>query len=180
MIRRSARTPRKIPKLILMKHILIILFSCILWACAGNETALDDGSEQTSSRKADCILRSSIRGYTVLDESNLIVDASGRKDYHVTLRRRAHGLRSSWGIAFDSPTGRVCAGFSEVIFDGQFSNDSISIASIRKLNQGEREDLLIRYGKKKPEIETLPAPREVGGAEVEELDPAATDDPSGD
>ena len=51
--------------------------------------------------------------------------------------------------------------------------ESISIRSIRELSADEHEDLLIRYGKKEPEIEHTPAPREVKGAEVEELDPAA-------
>jgi hypothetical protein len=97
----------------------------------------------------------------------------------MTLSRRAFGLQSSWGIVFDSPTSRVCAGFSEVIFDGQFDGESIRIASIRELSPEEHEDLLIRYGKKQPEIEQTPAPKEVKGAEVEELDPAAKDDSSG-
>ncbi len=88
------------------------------------------------------------------------------------------GLNSSWGIVFDSPTSRVCAGFSEVVFDGHFNGDSIRIRSIRELSEEEHEDLLIRWGKKEPEIEQGPAPRDVEGAEVEELDPAA-DDSSG-
>lgn len=116
----------------------------------------------------------------MLDESNLILDSSGRRKYHVVLRRRAHGLRSSWGITFDSASSRICARFSEVIFDGHLENESIRIASIRQLTPEEHEDLLIQFGKKKPEIERTPVPLEVKGAEVEELDPAAEDDTSGD
>jgi hypothetical protein len=116
----------------------------------------------------------------VLDESNLIVEASGRRNYHVVLRRRAHGVRSSWKISFDSPTGRVCASFSEVVFYGQSDNGPIRITSIRELSPEDHEDLLIQYGKKEPEIEQTPVRREVKGAEVEELDPAANDDSSGD
>jgi len=98
----------------------------------------------------------------------------------MTLMRRAHGLKSSWGIAFDSPTSRVCAAFSEIIFEGHFDGETIRIASIRQISEEEEEDLLIRYGKKRPEIEQTPAPREVEGAEVEELDSAASDESSGD
>jgi len=58
-------------------------------------------------------------------------------------------------------------------------NESIRILSIRELSQEDHESLLIQFGKKKPEIETTPGPREVEGAEVEELDPAATDQASG-
>ena len=40
-------------------------------------------------------------------------------------------------------------------------------------DQEDKEHLLIQYGKKEPEIEQTPAPQEVKGAEVEELDEAA-------
>jgi len=56
------------------------------------------------------------------------------------------------------------------------ANESIHIASIRELTPEDHEDLLIQFGKKEPEFEQTPAPREVKGAEVEELDPAANDE----
>jgi len=159
------------------KQIFIVICLSALGACAGTQ---QDG-ERLDSARADCISQSSIRGYSVLDEANLIVSASGRRQYHVALQRRAHGLRSSWGIAFESPTSRICSGFSEVVFGGRMAGgDSIRIASIRELSPEEEEDLLIRYGKKEPEIERQPVPHEVPGAEVEELDPVADDESSGD
>ena len=115
----------------------------------------------------------------MLDESNLIVGVSGRSQYHIRLQRRAVGMRSTWSIGFESPTGRICAGFSEVVFKGHMGTESIRIASIRELGDDELEDLLIQFGKKDPEIEHIPAPKEVQGAEIEELDKAATDDSSG-
>lgn len=95
----------------------------------------------------------------------------------MVLRRQAHGLRNSLGIAFDSPTSRVCPGFGKVIYEGMAGGrpEAIQISSIRRLNPEEEEDLLIRFGKKEPEIRHTPAPREVEGAEVEELDPAANE-----
>jgi len=104
------------------------------------------------------------------------VSASGQRQYHIALQRRAHGLRSTWSIAFKSPTGRICSAFSEVVFKGHFDGESIRIATIRELDPDEEEDLLIRYGKKEPEIEHTPAPQEVKGADVEELDPVAGDE----
>ena len=163
----------------LIKHIIIIIFSSTLLACAGTETAPDGEDSTASSARTDCIFRSSIRGYSVLDESNLVIEGSGRRNYHLVLRRQAHGIRSTWAIGFDSPTSRVCAGFSEVVFKGHMDNESIRISSIRELSPEDHESLLIQFGKKKPEIETTPAPREVEGAEVEELDTAATDPSSG-
>lgn len=156
---------------IVTKQIFIVLSLSALVACAGTDTE----SDGAVSSRSDCIYQSSIRGYTVLDESNMVVSASGHRQYHVVLHRRAHGLRSSWSIAFKSPTGRICSDFSEVIFKGHFDGESIRIASVRELSPEEEEDLLIRYGKKEPEIEQTPAPHEVNGAEVEELDPAADD-----
>jgi hypothetical protein len=61
------------------------------------------------------------------------------------------------------------------VFRGHFDGESIRITSIRELTPEEEEDLLIRFGKKEPEIKQTPAPHEVEGAEVEELDPAASE-----
>lgn len=155
-----------------IKQIITAICLSGLVACAGTNSD-DRGSV---SRGSDCIYEPSIRGYSVLDESNLIVSTSGRRKYHVTLHRRAFGLQSSWGIAFRSQTSNICSTFSDVVFDGNFNNESIRIASIRRLSPEEEEGLLIRYGKKKPEIEHTPVPKDLKGAEVEELDPGADDE----
>jgi Family of unknown function (DUF6491) len=164
---------------VFLKQLVIVSFSCYLVACASTNPGTDGAQDASSSGRTDCIFRSSIRGYSVLDESNLIIEGSGRRNYHVVLRQRAFGISSSWGIGFNSPTDRICAGFSEVVFDGHMDSQSIAIASIRELSPEDHEDLLIRFGKKKPEIEQTPAPADVKGAEVEELDTADTDDKSG-
>ena len=156
-----------------MKQLVIVCFLSVLVACAGTGEPTEEGS----SRRGDCILQSSIRGYRVLDEQNLIVDASARKKYHVTLQQRAYGLRSSWSIAFtDSSAGRVCASFSQVIFsDRGMPGIRHRIASIRQLTPEEEEDLLIRFGLKEPEVKKMPEPQEVEGADIEELDPDANE-----
>ena len=164
----------------LIKQLVVVVTSSLILACASSDTPSSEDYDEVSGGRTDCIFRSSIRGYSVLDESNLIIEGAGRRKYHVALRRRAFGLKSSWSIGFDSQGSQVCAGFSEVVFKGHMDKESIRIASIRELSPEEHEDLLIQYGKKKPEIEQTPAPKDVKGAEVEELDPAATDDSSGD
>ena len=155
----------------LLKQLVITGLLSSVIACAGSEERIDG----ETAKRGDCIHEPSIRGYRVLDEQNLIVDAIGRRKYHVVLWRRAYGLRSSWGIVFDSQTSRICAGFSEVIFRGDFDEESIRITSIRELTSEDEEHLLIQYGKKEPEIKQTPAPQEVEGADVEELDPAASE-----
>ena len=158
----------------LVKQLSIIAISCCLVACASTaeqgETVVDEGP----SRVNDCIHKPSIRGYSVLDEQNLIVEATGRRKYHVVLQRRAYGIKSSFGIQFDSATSRVCSRFDSIMYDNSMggSNGRNRIASTQELTKEEEEHLLIRYGKKEPEIEHTPAPQEVKGAEVEELDKA--------
>ncbi len=109
-----------------------------------------------------------------MDERNLIIEAA-RRSYHLELERRAWGLNSSWGIAFDSTTSRVCAGFDELVFDDRMHRESIRIASIRELTPEDEEHLLIRFGKKEPEIKQTPPPQDVKGADVKELDPDDSD-----
>ena len=134
----------------------------------------DDRAIADKPRRGDCIHEPSIRGYKVLDEQNLIVEAGRKRSYHVTLFRRAVGLDSAWGIVFDTPNSRVCESFSEIHFRGPFEErETVRIRSIRALTPEEEEHLLIRYGLKEPEIEQTPTPQEVEGADVEELD---TDD----
>ena len=59
---------------------------------------------------------------------------------------------------------------AEVIVDDGFGPERINIRSIRQLSPEDLDDLLIRFGKKEPEIEQTPATEDVEGAEVEELD----------
>ena len=149
-----------------LKHLLILFFSSVLLACAG--TPGEESGQR--SHRGDCIHEPSIRGYTVLDERNLIIDA-GRRSYHLVLQHRAWGLKSSLGVGFRTRTGRVCAGFDELVFEGHLDGESIRIESIQALTPEEEEHLLIRFGKKEPEIDYTPPPQDVKGADVEELDP---------
>ncbi len=150
---------------------------CTIIACAGTSEPTDSAATERTDSRRDCIPEPSIRGYTVLDEQNLIVDSSGRRQYHVVLSRRAYELRNSLGIVFSSPTSRICSDFSEIVLSDGFGDrtEAIRIRTVRLLNPEEDEDLLVRFGKKEPEIRTSPAPIEVEGAEVEELDPAASE-----
>ena len=152
-----------------LNQLIIISFSCFALGCASAPQG-DDGAQR---RADDCIHQPSIRGYKVLDEQNLIVEGAGGRAYHVVLNRRAFGLRTTWQIAFDAPTSRVCERFSSVVYRGDMGRETIRIDSIRLLAAEEEEDLLIAFGKKEPEIEITPEPREVEGADVEELDPDA-------
>lgn len=155
---------------ILLKQIVIVAFSSILVACAGSGEAVDDQEISSRSHRSDCISSGTIRDYRVLDDANLIVSGSGNRKYHIALRRRAIGLRSSWKIGFRSVTGRICANSGELVVDDGMGPESIRIAAIRELTPEEHKELLVRFGKIKPELEQTPAPVRVESAEVEELD----------
>jgi len=154
----------------LKNHIVLIFTSGVLLACATPNQAQEEGQFERQSRISNCISEGTIRDYRVLDEANLIVTATGRRKYHVVLSRRAIGLKSSWGIGFSSSTGRICSRFSDIVLDQELGPEKIRIRSIVLLNPDEEELLLVRFGLKEAEFEQTPAPAEVQGAEVEELD----------
>jgi len=156
------------------KQLLIMLISCVMVACAGTSEQADSETEDIADRGRDCIHEPSIRGYTVLDEQNLIVRAGGRRHYHVVLSRRAQRIQFSHGIWFKTTTSRVCAGFDTLHYEDSFTG-GIRIETIRELSELEEEHLLIQFGKKEPEIEQMPAPQDVEGADIEELDETASE-----
>ena len=154
----------------MLKQIVIAIISSILLACVSPGEAVDGEESAVQTRRTDCISSGTIRDYRVLDDANLIVSGSGNRKYHVTLSRRAPGLRSAWKIGFRSTTGQICASFGELVVDDGMGPERIRIASIRQLTPDEHETLLVRFGKIEPKIEQAPAPVTVESAEVEELD----------
>ena len=65
---------------------------------------------------------------------------------------------------------RICANNSELVYNDGIRVEQISIASVRLLDEGTLDELLIRFGKKEPEFEQAPAAEDIEGAEVEGLD----------
>lgn len=153
-----------------LKQYFIAFISCSFVSCAAPGEGPDEGDLTAEPRGRDCISQSSIRDYQVLDESNLIVSSGAKRKFHVVLSRRAFGLRSTWNIGFRAPTGMICAMSGDVVVNDGIRPESYRIRSVRELSPEDLEALLIRFGKKKPEIEQTPATQEVDGAEVEELD----------
>jgi hypothetical protein len=161
----------KMSKDYFIKQLVALLISSSLVACAAPGDGYESAGDPVTTSGRDCISQSTIRDYQVLDDRNLVVEAAGKRKYHVQLSRRAFGLKSNWKIGFKSPAGRVCSGSSDVIVEGGFERgEAIRISSIRELDPNALNDLLIQFGKKEPEIEQAPAEEEVKGAEVEELD----------
>lgn len=155
---------------IVLKQIVIVTFSSLILACAASNQVADEDDYAANTRGSDCISQGTVRDYRVLDDSNLIVTAGVRRKYHIVLYRRAYGLRSTWQIGFNSPTGQICSGFSDLLVSDGLSPQRIRIQTVTRLTPEDEEDLLIRFGKIEPAVEQTPAAEDVEGAAVEELD----------
>jgi hypothetical protein len=154
----------------LNKQSFIVIISCCLSACATTDEALDDPYSESVSRRSNCISESSIRDYRLLDDSNLILSASGKRKYHMTLIRPAYGIRSAWAIGFTGTPSQICPGFGEIQYDQGQGIERIRIRSIVPLGPVDEDMLLVQFGLKEPEFEHPRTPVKVEGAGVEELD----------
>ena len=152
------------------KQLIIVSYLCFLSACASSDSAPGDPYAEPPTRGSDCISQMTVRDYSVLDDTNLIVTGAASRKYHVTLYRSAFDLRSTWRIGFRSPTGQICPGFSDLVVSDGIGTERIKIRSIRQLTPEEHDELLVSFGKKQPEQPQASEPKEVKGAEVEELD----------
>ena len=152
-----------------IKQNVTVFISCIvLSACASTKEQNDLGRDIDYSG-SDCISIRTIRDYTPLDNRTLLIEGAGRRSYFVTLNISSFELRSSHRMAFSSRDEWLCPyGGDEIIF-GSFSKQGAGIRSITRVTEEQVEELLIRYGKIDPSEEQDPEPREIEGAEVEEL-----------
>jgi hypothetical protein len=154
----------------LLNKLVTLFILCCFSACATAPESPDEAGYPQESRRNDCISDLSIRDYQVLDDANLIVSGSGKRTYHVVLARRAFGLGSAMSIGFQSRTGQICSGFSSVVFEEFGRLERVPIRSLSRVTPEEHNELLIRFGKKEPEVKQASDEKDVEAAEVEELD----------
>jgi len=155
-------------KIVVKQYLMLFISFITLSSCASVEEQNELGRDIDYSG-SDCISIRTIRDYTPLDERTLIIEGAGRRNYLVTLQISTFELRSSHRIAFTSRDDWLCPyGGDEIIF-GSFARHGAGIRSISKVTQEQLEELLIRYGKGDPGEEQGPEPKEIEGAEVEEL-----------
>jgi len=153
----------------LKKQILTILTSSLLLSACASVDKQNDLGRDIDYNGSDCISIRTIRDYTPLDDRSLLIEGSGKRSYFVTLQISSFELRSSQQMAFSSRDDWLCPyGGDEIIFGG-ISHVGAGIRSISRLTEEQAEELLIRYGKIDPGEEQDPEPREIEGAEVEEL-----------
>ena len=148
--------------------VALILSFFLLWIPAHGEDL--EPEFDIDLRGSDCISIRTIRDYTALDDKNLLIWASGRRPYFVSLFSRAFGLRSSFQLGTQSRDDRLCPYGGDALVFGAAGRDIVRIASIRRISKDEADWLLVRFGKKDPAEDQAPEPKPVEGAEVEELD----------
>ncbi len=153
----------------LLKQRFIVLSSCgFLVSCASVEE--NSGLERDIDfQGSDCISIPTIRDYTPLDRSTLLMKGSGRRNYLVTLMTPAFDMRSSYQIGFVSRDDSLCPYGGDRLVFGGLSSYEVMIRGISRITTEQADELLIRYGKKEPEEQEDQAPPDVKGAEVEEL-----------
>ncbi len=158
-------------KMLLKQYLIVFSSSISLASCATTDGGSDLGEDLTGTG-SDCISIRTIRDYTALDRRSLLVEASGRRLYYVTLAMPSNELRSSFSIGVESRDQWLCPyGGDRLIFDGLGSTIDMgsSIRGIQRVTPEQAEELLYRYGKKTPPEQQDPAPGKIEGAEVEEL-----------
>jgi len=153
-----------------LKKQLVVMFisSSLLASCATTDTDSELGPDVDYSG-SDCISIRTIRDYTPLDRSSLLIVGGGKRNYLVTLISPSFELRSSFRLSFSSRDSWLCPyGGDRIVFGGLAHFES-GIRSISRLTPEQTEDLLIRYGKIEAPEQKDAAPPDLKGADVEEL-----------
>ena len=150
-----------------IKQALILSFLGIAASCAPGEERETVARGDVDYSGSDCILIRTIRDYRSLDDRNLLIYGPADRAYYVTLFRPSFELSSSFQMGFESRDGQLCPFGGDSIVVGR---EAIPIQSISRVSEEQEQQLLVRYGKKDPAPgQQAPAPKEVKGAEVEEL-----------
>ncbi len=155
-------------KMLLKQLVTLCCSGIILASCATTEGESELRAD-LDYRGSDCISIRTIRDYTPLDNRSLLIEASGKRNYYVTLVMSSFELRGSHQLGFQSRDDWLCPfGGDQIVFGG-FNDMPTSIRSISRLTPEQTEDLLVRHGKREPAEQQDPAPPELESAEVEEL-----------
>ena len=154
----------------LLKQLVIIITSSVLSvSCASVEE--DSGlGRDIDTRGSDCISIRTIRDYTPLDNSSLLIEGSGNRLYYVTLGMSSFELRGSHRIGVESRDEWLCPyGGDGLVFDGFSTMGPTSIRGISKVTAEQADELLYRHGRKERPQEQDSAPPELDGAEIEDI-----------
>lgn len=134
-----------------------LIAALALTGCAstgGSEAAM--GRQATFGSDNDCFLARVVTDWRPLDNRNLLVFTGRRTAYHVQLSMPTTSLRARDTIAFTDRDGRICPYGGDAIVINGLMPDRITIASIRRLDEGALEDVYLQFGIRRPEIIETP------------------------
>ena len=147
--------------------VLLCFFSLLADAGEGGETSPEALLEPAN----DCIFARSVRDYTPLDRSHLILRGPSRKRaYLVTVTGAATSLRTDWRIAFRTRDTRLCPRGGDAILVDDPVQRELRIASIREITDRDVDTLMVHFGRREADEQKAPQPADVPAAGVEELD----------
>lgn len=147
----------------------ILLISGNTLALSTTETGNSDGDRDIDFHGSDCIWIRSIRDYKPLDDRSLLI-WSGSRPYYVSLVSRSLEMRSAFRMSVDSRDDRLCPYGGDGLNFGGLSRSPSRVRAISRISKDQAEELLVRYGKKDAGEPQTPAPKEIKGADVAELD----------
>ena len=133
---------------------------------------IDDSEAETDVdyNGSDCISIRSIRDYTPLDNRTLLIWGGASRPYFVRLNNATHEMRSGIAMKVVSRDDRLCPYGGDGLVFNSYETFPATVRSISRITKDQAEDIMVRYGKKDSGESQTPAPKEVEGAEVEELD----------
>ena len=134
---RGARSKKMVSYL---KWFVATVFLVNLMACASMQADLPNYDEllkaQTEQNGRQCIRDSDIKGYGVLEDNVVSIDARGRNEYYLlTTVYQCQSLMVSSAAAFVGGFSELCGGGRDKIFTG---DDSCPIKSIFKFESQQQ------------------------------------------
>ena len=154
-----------------MYQLFIASFLCVLSLLASADDRVETSPQALLEPANDCIFARSVRDYTPLDRSHLILRGPSRKRaYLVTVTGAATSLRTDWRIAFRTRDSRLCPWGDDAILVDDPVQRELRITSIREISDRDVDTLMVHFGRREADEQMAPEPADVPDAGVEELD----------
>ena len=119
----------------------------------------------------DCIFGRSVRDYSALDRSHLILRGPSRKRAClVTVTGASASLRTDWRIAFRTRDTRLCPRAGDTILVDDPVRRELRIASIREISERDVDTLMVRFGRREADERRASEPADLPDVGAEELD----------
>jgi hypothetical protein len=133
----------------------LLAIASLLSACADMGAA---GTQPRATTPDDCFFARTLSDWRPLDDTHLILFASGRRPYLVELVQPATGMSFDFAIGVYDRDGRVCPyGGDSIIVDNGIGPERVTIQSMRRLSDEDLEAVYVEFGVRPPVVvESVP------------------------